>query len=78
MQATATKWGNSIGIRIPAAFAKQLRIIQGDSLTVSLSKETIVLRRVSQRTSLSDLLIGITDSNLHNEIETEIIGNEIW
>jgi len=61
-----------------AAFAKQLKIVQGDSLNISLSKETIILRRAPQRTSLSDLLIGITDSNLHNEIETETIGNEIW
>lgn len=35
---TLTKWGNSIGIRIPAAIMKQAHLVSGEELSITVSK----------------------------------------
>jgi antitoxin component of MazEF toxin-antitoxin module len=36
---TLTKWGNSIGIRIPANIIKEARLHHGESLTISVNEQ---------------------------------------
>jgi antitoxin component of MazEF toxin-antitoxin module len=39
MQAvTLTKWGNSLGVRIPASIIKEAHLTPGDELNISLDK----------------------------------------
>jgi len=33
-----SKWGNSLGVRIPPALAKQARVAEGDAVKLSLTR----------------------------------------
>ena len=36
---TLTKWGNSIGVRIPASLIKEARLSPGETLTITTNKK---------------------------------------
>jgi antitoxin MazE len=80
MKSRIQKWGNSLAIRIPKAFADQLGF--EDNAVVDLVLENGVLTLAPLPTtpfSLDTLLEGITDENLHNAIDTGVaLGNEVW
>ena len=74
------KWGNSLALRIPKAFALDAQLKNDSVVEVSLVDGKIVIRPVSTQTwSLEQLLSGVTNSNLHHETNTGgPVGNEIW
>lgn len=77
MQATVQKWGNSLGFRIPAVWAKDNNIKNGSKVEVVAEKGKISI--FPQKKSLEDLLAKVTEDNLHSEITTgNPIGNEEW
>ncbi len=50
MSITISKWGNSLGIRIPAAVADALSIRNGDTMNYELKNDSIVLsKKISSR-----------------------------
>ncbi len=50
MSITISKWGNSLGIRIPAAVADALSIRNGDTMNYVLKNDSIVLsKKISSR-----------------------------
>jgi antitoxin MazE len=63
------KWGNSLGLRIPAAIAEEMRIKRGTPVTLRLDGEVLtvrVARRAKRRRSrfkLSELLAQVTPEN---------------
>ena len=74
---TITKWGNSLGIRIPNAVLKEAGIGAGTSVRVFTQKGRIVLEPVLH--DLDRLVSGITRENRHAAIETgPPVGEEIW
>ena len=74
---TISKWGNSLGIRIPAAVAKAAGVGLGTPVHISVTKGRIVLEPVQY--DLRSLLSGITKQNLHKEIDTgPVTGKEAW
>ncbi len=74
------KWGNSLALRIPKAFAADARIENDSLVEISLVEGQIVIKPVAiQNLTLELLLGGITADNLHHEITTgNVVGNEIW
>ena len=63
------KWGNSLGLRIPAAIASEMRIKRGTPVTLRIEEGALTVRvaRKSVRRSkhkLQDLLEKITPENL--------------
>ncbi|MEK7439338.1 MAG: AbrB/MazE/SpoVT family DNA-binding domain-containing protein [Chloroflexota bacterium] len=80
MQTRIQKWGNSLAIRIPSAFAQTARLKDSTVVEVSLVNGRIVISLARPpRPKLKSLLSKITPRNLHGEIETgEPIGKEIW
>lgn len=38
-----TKWGNSIGIRIPAAFIKEAHLTSGEKLNITVNKKGVIM-----------------------------------
>lgn len=65
------KWGNSLGLRIPKAFAEEVRIEEGTAVDLSVSDGQLIFRPIQQRSyELADLLVEVTDENLHTEIAT--------
>ncbi len=80
MQIQIQKWGNSLAIRIPKSFAKQIKIGQGSFVDLSLVEGKLVAKPVNENEySLDQLMAGVTEENLHTEIDTGgVKGKEIW
>jgi len=43
MNVQISKWGNSLALRIPAAFAKEIQLKDGDKVEATLSKEGVLI-----------------------------------
>jgi len=80
MKTRVQKWGNSLALRIPKAFADQIGIEDTSLVELSLTDgKLLILPLVEARPSLADLLAGITDANLHTEVVTDPPqGREVW
>ncbi len=80
MQTKIQKWGNSLGLRIPKAFAEQAGVEAGSEVDLSVKDGTLVVRpRRRQRYELKGLLQLVTAENVHEAIETgEPVGREAW
>ncbi len=74
------KWGNSFAIRIPKAFASEVRIEKDSVIELSLIDNQIIVKPVNiPKYSLKQLLSGVTKNNIHSETGTgEACGNEVW
>ncbi len=73
------KWGNSLGLRIPQAMAREAAIGYGSELELSLEDKALVLRPVPASGQLAELLDAITDENLHGEEDSgPPSGREVW
>lgn len=80
MRAQVQKWGNSLGLRIPKAFAQDAGVAQGSAVDISISDGRLIVVPVRKRKlRLKDLLKGVKKSQLHGEISTgKRMGREIW
>jgi antitoxin MazE len=74
------KWGNSLALRIPKAFALDAQLDNNSVVEVSLVDGQIVIKPVAaQAWSLEQLLSGVSGNNLHHETDTGgAVGNEVW
>jgi antitoxin MazE len=72
MKTTLQKWGNSLGLRIPKALAQQAAVEPGSvvELTIDSQRRLIVERVAGPEYSLDELLVKVTDENLHTEWPT--------
>lgn len=73
------KWGNSVALRIPASYAKDLGITDGSGVDVRIEDGKLVATPVHEvpTYSLDALLAGISDDNIHGEIGTgTAVGDE--
>jgi antitoxin MazE len=80
MKTAIQRWGNSLALRIPRAYAAETRISEGSEVELTLKSGTLVVRPVlRKRHALSDLLKRITPTNRHDVVETgPSIGRETW
>ena len=79
MQTQIGKWGNSLAVRIPGAYAKDLGLREGLKLDISLLRGGLFFRLVSKEYSLKELVAGITPQNVHEEMDWgEAVGREGW
>ena len=77
MQAHIQKWGNSLGIRIPAHIAKQLHIRLGSPITLAIEHGRLVIE--PPQYDLDSMLEGITSKNKHHiALDGSTKGNEEW
>ncbi len=73
-----TKWGNSVGLRLPKHVIDHLGLEAGSSLDVSVEDGKIVFLPV-RLYDLEELVSGITDENRHGEFDWgEEAGKEQW
>ncbi|HLB59268.1 MAG TPA: AbrB/MazE/SpoVT family DNA-binding domain-containing protein [Bdellovibrionota bacterium] len=76
MQVHVTKWGNSLGVRIPRGLANQVGLCEGTSVNISVQDHRIL---ITKGMSLQALLENITPENLHGEVQTgSDYGKESW
>ena len=81
MNATIQKWGNSLALRIPMSFAKNIHLHQGSSVDLVLAKDKIEIRPTSssKKYVLSEMVKKITKDNCHSELDWgPPRGKEVW
>ena len=79
MEIKVQKWGNSLAIRIPKIYAKEINIDQGSAITINREDNKLILEPKQKEEKLKALLSKITKENIHDEVETgEGVGNESW
>ncbi len=79
MQVTMRKWGNSIGVRIPAGILTELNLSAEKKVDVRAEAGRIIIEPIidSQET-LEQLLGQITPDNVHSEIDFgQPVGKEL-
>lgn len=74
------KWGNSLALRIPKPFALDAQLENDSLVEISFVKGQIIVTPLpAPGWTLDELLAGITEDNLHSEIDTGFaVGNEVW
>jgi antitoxin MazE len=74
------KWGNSLALRIPKAFADETQLHEGATVDFTLQDGNLVIIPVRKQTfTLEALLKDIQPDNQHEPIETgDAVGREIW
>jgi antitoxin MazE len=80
MKTRVQKWGNSLALRIPRAFARESKVVQGSAVELTVEEGRLVITPVRTASySLKALLAGVTNQNLHTEIDTgPAAGQEVW
>jgi antitoxin MazE len=80
MKTTIQRWGNSLALRIPKAFAEETHVKEGTSVILSLSDGSLVVRPAKPaKESLRVLLSSVDSSNLNvATFEDAPVGKEIW
>lgn len=74
------RWGNSLGVRIPRAFAADARVTAGSTVDISVDDEGLRIRPVRRgRYVLAQLLEKVSRRNVHDEVTTgRRVGREAW
>ena len=80
MDGTVRKWGNSLAVRLPRAFAEELGLTDGAAVALSLTEHGLLLTAARPAPPrLEDLLAGVTRRNMHAEVDIgPAVGREAW
>jgi antitoxin MazE len=79
MRSRVSQWGNSLAIRIPASFSREVRIEAGDTVELQIEDGHLVITPVRTTYSLDELLAGVTEENRHDETDWGApVGGEAW
>ena len=74
------KWGNSLALRIPKAFARDAQLANDSLVEITIVEGQIIITPVeAPNWTLEELLAGINKKNIHHEVATgSAVGNEVW
>ncbi len=74
------KWGNSVALRIPKAFADEMQITADTAVELSIEGGKLVISPVERpEYLLEELLAQITPENIHGEVDWGVpVGQEVW
>jgi antitoxin MazE len=79
MQTQVGKWGNSLAIRIPGPYAKDLGLVDGMEIDVTPVQGGLLLRAPKMSYTLDELVAQITAENIHGETDWDpAVGRETW
>jgi Growth regulator len=81
-QVTITKWGNSLGFRIPRGIAESMNIRAGDILELTPAEDGLLVKKAAphvKRYALADILDSFPSADAHAAIDFGgPQGKEIW
>lgn len=78
MDTVVSAWGNSLGLRIPKAYAKEIGLKSGSKVKLVMENDRLVITQV-KKFSLKSLVGQISRDNRYNEVDTgKPEGREIW
>ena len=74
------KWGNSLALRIPKAFALDAQLENDSFVEITIVEGQIIITPIAAPGwILEELLAGINKKNIHHEVDTGVAtGNEAW
>ena len=80
MTTKVQRWGNSLALRIPKSFAKDVHLENGATVNLSIDDGRLVIEpSIRSKYSLSVLLKQVTEDNLHKESDMgAVAGLEAW
>jgi len=83
MKTEFVKWGNSLALRVPSTFAKELGASEGKRAEMTIEEGALVVKvaksRRRRRYRLEELIVGITQESYYREIDWgDPVGNEVW
>ena len=79
MTTTIQRWGNSLAVRIPKAFALEAGLAEDTEVEIGVNDGAIVVRPARKEWSLDELIDGINSSNIHREATWgRRAGREAW
>ncbi len=80
MKTRVQRWGNSLAIRIPTAFAAETGVQDGTTVDLTVVDGALLVTPSHETfPTLDELLAGVTDENIHSEISTgPSVGVEAW
>lgn len=80
MQTKVQRWGNSLAVRIPKAFAEDMGLEEDTPVEIGVVEGDLVVSPPPVRVfTLARLLAEVTEDNLHNEVKTgPTVGGEVW
>lgn len=74
MRATISKWGNSLGLRIPRGLADDAQLVDGSSVDLRVENGRLIVERLDE---LEALLAQVRPENLHGDaFATKPLGDE--
>lgn len=69
MQTRIERWGHSLAVRIPQAFANEAHLTEGAPVELALAERRLIVTPLAPRYSLAELVDGITPENRHAETD---------
>ena len=81
MRARVQRWGNSLALRIPNVFGRELHLQPDSSVDMTVESGRLVLMPIPDPTipTLAELLEQVTDENCHREVGTgDPLDHEAW
>lgn len=80
MKTAVQRWGNSLALRIPRAYASEIRVGEGSEVELRTKSGALVVQPIRRNPhSLAELLKRITPTTRHRSISTgPAVGQEVW
>ncbi|MGD1919511.1 MAG: AbrB/MazE/SpoVT family DNA-binding domain-containing protein [Pleurocapsa sp.] len=79
MNSKVSRWGNSLGIRIPKQLAEAVKLQEGEEIEIYCEENKLILVPKKKQYTLEQLLDGMGEEHLHSEMDWgEAVGNEQW
>ena len=78
MRATVSRWGNSLGLRIPRGLAEDAGLTEGSLIDLRVENVRLIAEPIAVE-NLDALLAKVTAKNLHTELFVDTArGREVW
>ena len=79
MNTRIARWGHSLAVRIPKAFAEEAKLAEGTEVDIAVSEGRLVISPRPDEPSLEELVERITPENRHEESDWGApAGRETW
>ena len=69
MQVQLTRWGNSLGLRVPKDIAAKLGLKEGARVDIAAEDGRIVISLERPTYALTELLVGMTPAAMHEAFD---------
>ncbi len=68
MQVNLTRWGNSLGLRIPKELASRFHLVEGGRVEMEADSDRIIIS-MPARYNLAEMLAGTTPEAMHEAFD---------